>query len=237
MKPHVTCHMLASVDGRVLGRRWRPRTKTAAGLFEQLHEQLGCDAWIVGRVTGQEFAKGMAYPPVTEPWPPRRGNHVARQDVAAWGVVLDAHGRIAWGRSDIGGDPILVVLTEAVSDSHLAGLRSDGVSYIFAGKTDLDLAAALETLNRELGVGRVLLEGGGVANGAFLRAGLVDALSLVICPAVDGARGAPCVFDSGDAEAGVAAPLREMRLDSSTVLEGGAVWLRYTMVNESTLAA
>jgi hypothetical protein len=26
----------------------------------------------------------------------------------------------AWGRSDIGGDPIVVVLSEAVSDAHLA---------------------------------------------------------------------------------------------------------------------
>jgi hypothetical protein len=35
--------------------------------------------------------------------------------------VLD--GRIGWGRSDIGGDPIVVLLSEAVSDAHLAGLR------------------------------------------------------------------------------------------------------------------
>src|SRR6266567_4282516 len=36
------------------------------------------------------------------------------------------------GRPDIGGDPIVVVLTQRVSDAHLAGLRQDGVSYIFA---------------------------------------------------------------------------------------------------------
>ena len=48
--------------------------------------------------------------------------------------MLDAHGKIGWGRSDIGGDPIVVVLTEQVSDAHLAGLRSENVSYIFAGK-------------------------------------------------------------------------------------------------------
>jgi hypothetical protein len=32
------------------------------------------------------------------------------------GVVLDARGKIAWGRSDIGGDPILAVLPEQVAD-------------------------------------------------------------------------------------------------------------------------
>jgi hypothetical protein len=35
--------------------------------------------------------------------------------------------------SDVGSDPLLVVLTQAVSDSHQAGLRQDGVSYLFAG--------------------------------------------------------------------------------------------------------
>jgi hypothetical protein len=43
---------------------------------------------------------------------------------------------------------------------------------------------------------------------------------------VDGTKGAPCVFDGGEGT-GAAAPLRAMMLESSEVLEGGAVWLRY----------
>ena len=53
------------------------------------------------------------------------------------------------------------MLTERVSDAHLAGLRQDGVSYFFAGEHELDLGSALEILNRELGLERLLLEGGG----------------------------------------------------------------------------
>src|SRR5262245_4705721 len=212
MKPHVTGHMVASVDGRILSSRMRPKGANTAGLFERLHDQLGGDAWLVGRVTGQEFAKRDAYPThATQSFP--REPWIAKRDAAAYGVVLDAHGKIAWGRSDIGGDPIVVVLTEQVPDAHLAGLRSEGVSYLFAGRQEIDLAQALEALNRELGVERLLLEGGGGANGAFLRAGLVDALSLVILPAVDGARGAPSVFDSSDREAGVPAPVESMTLE------------------------
>jgi hypothetical protein len=59
--------------------------------------------------------------------------------------VLDPHGKIAWGRGDIGGDPIVVVLTANISDAHLAGLRADGVSYLFAGERALDLGRALES--------------------------------------------------------------------------------------------
>jgi hypothetical protein len=111
MKPYVICHMNASVDGRILGSPWRPVENRMPGLFERLHEQLGGGSWLIGRVTGSEYARAKAYPDHTdqafprEPW-------FARRDAAAYGIALDALGKIAWGRSDIGGDPIVVVLTE-----------------------------------------------------------------------------------------------------------------------------
>jgi riboflavin biosynthesis pyrimidine reductase len=235
MKPHVICLMAASVDGRTLPSRWRP-PGAAGNLFERVHDELAGDAWLIGRITGQEFARGKPYPASTkEPLP--RQHWFARRDAKAYGVVLDAQGRIAWGRSDIGGDPIVVVLSESVSDAHLAGLRSDGVSYIFAGQSQLDLALTLDILNRELGVKRLLLEGGGGANGAFLRSGLVDELDLILCPAVDGAKGAPSVFDSMEKEADQPAPPTAITLERSEVLEGGAVRLRYRFQNAMAQAA
>ncbi len=234
MKPYVICHMNSSVDGRILGSRWRPAENRMPGLFERLHEELGGGSWLIGRVTGSEYAEADSYPDRTDQTYPRE-SWFGRRDAAAsniaWGIALDARGKIAWGRSDIGGDPIVAVLTERVSDAHLAGLRQDGVSYIFAGEQQLDLRLALEILNRELGLERLLLEGGGGSNGAFLRAGLIDEISLAICPAVDGAKGAPSIFDSSDEDAGIAAPIRAMTLASTEVLEGGVVWLRYRLEN------
>lgn len=224
-KPHVICHMAASIDGRILPKRWRPQG-LGGDLYERLHERLGGQAWLVGRVTGQEFAKAESYPADVETRHPREA-WFARRDASAYGVVLDADGKIAWGRSDIGGDPIVVVLTEKVSDAHLAGLRGDGVSYIFAGATHLDLGRALEILNAELGIERLLLEGGGLVNGSFLRAGLVDEVSLIIWPAIDGAAGAPNVFDSSPAESDHPPPVHAMRLLNNETTAEGAVWLRY----------
>ena len=230
MKPHVICHMVSSVDGRILSSRMRPKGANSGGLFERLHDELKGDAWLVGRVTGREFAKRESYPAQDDQALPRE-HWFARRNAAAWGVALDRHGKVAWGRSDIGGDPIVVVLTEQVADAHLAGLRSEQISYIFAGTQDVDLALALEILNRELGIKRLLVEGGGNSNGAFLRAGLVDEISLAILPAVDGSKGAPSVFDSSDKDGGVPAPIESMTLQSSQVLDGGAVWLRYQLRN------
>src|SRR6266481_8146168 len=107
-------------------RRTHPRQplaaerKPMAGLFERLHEGLGGGSWLIGRVTGSEYAKAQAYPSHTDQTYPREP-WFARRDAKAYGIALDARGKIAWGRSDIGGDPIVVVLTERVSDAHLAG--------------------------------------------------------------------------------------------------------------------
>ena len=230
MKPTVICHMVASADGRTRISRWRPQGAYRKELFDRLHTLLDADAWLVGRVTGQEYAKRDAYPGHTDQSYPREP-WFARRDAVAYGVVLDAGGKIAWGRADIDNDPIVAVLTQKVSDAHLAGLRKDGVSYIFAGERDLDLRLALDILNQELGIKRLEVNGGGLTNGSFLRAGLIDEISLAIFPTVDGAKGVPSVFESSDAEAGELAPLRTMMLKSSEELEGGVVWLRYRLEN------
>lgn len=229
MKPHVIIHMSTSLDGRTLPSRWRPQRENATAHYERLHNELGGGAWLVGRTTGQEFAKRDVYPTKTTetyprtPWLPKRG-------ASGYGVVLDAHGKIAWGRADIGGDPIVVVLTEQVSDAHLAGLRADGVSYFFAGKSELDVPLALETLNRELDVKRLLLEGGGLTNGNLLRAGLVDEISLLLCPFVDGAPGAPALFEA-TRETERASAVQDLERISSEALDDGVMWLRYRVRN------
>ena len=148
MKPHVICHMVSSVDGRTWQSRQRPAREKSGNLFETLHDQLEGDAWLVGRVTGREFAKKDSYPAKAASQTYPRTPWIAKRDAAVYGIVLDAQGKIAWGRSDIGGDPIVVVLTEQVPDAHLEALRGEGVSYLFAGKQELDLSLLLETLNR-----------------------------------------------------------------------------------------
>ena len=231
MKPHVACIVSSSIDGRTLLSRWSPDPAHLRGLFERVHDEIGCDAWLIGRATGREYAKREAYPPHTAETVPRE-HWFARRDAKVYGVVLDARGKVAFGRSDIGGDPIVVVLTKAVSDAHLAGLRSEAISYIFAGDTALDLGLALDILNRDLGVKRLLVEGGGTTNGSFLRAGLIDEINLILCPAVDGAKGAPSAFDAREGDGMQKAPLQKMTLESTQPLEGGALWLRYRVQNQ-----
>ncbi|HEY4303633.1 MAG TPA: dihydrofolate reductase family protein [Gemmatimonadaceae bacterium] len=229
MRPHVTCLMFTSVDGRVQTKRWVPKFDAAAA-YERMHNALEADAWLVGRTTGEEFNER------DEPYPPYSGPPIPREDWFAvesaetWAVVMDANGKIAWGTSDVGGDRIVVLLSRQVSDNHLAGLRADGVSYIFGGDTDIDLRSALETLGHRLGIKRLLMEGGGHANGAMLAAGLIDELHLVVAPHVDGSRTSPSLFDVEGADE-QRPPVRAMTLESHELLDGGLMLLRYKLEN------
>jgi hypothetical protein len=63
-------------------------------------------------VTGSEYAKAEAYPDHTDPTYPREP-WFARRDAIAYSIALDAQGKTAWGRSDIGDDPIVVSLVTA----------------------------------------------------------------------------------------------------------------------------
>jgi riboflavin biosynthesis pyrimidine reductase len=232
MRPHVICLMFTSVDGRVQTRRWVP-TFDGGGVYERMHAELNADAWLVGRTTGEEFNERDA------PYPPYGGAPISRDDWFAvdqadsWAVIMDARGKIAWGTSDVSGDRLLVILTRQVSDSHLAGLRADGVSYIFGGDTEIDLRHVLDTLGARLGIKTLLMEGGGTANGAMLAVGLIDELHLVVAPHVDGSRGSPSLFDVEGAE-DRRLPIADMTLESHEVLSGGMVLLRYRITTLSS---
>ena len=124
--------------------------------------------------------------------------------------------------------PIVVVLTEQVSDAHLAGLHRDGVSYIFAGEGEVDLGLALDIPNRELGTKRLRSKAAAMRTGPSLRRPRRRDKPRDFLGCGRHQR-RPCVFDSSDDEAGATAPVRAVKLESSEVLEGGVVWLRYLL--------
>ena len=224
MKPHVTVHMITSVDGRIKTSRWSPFE--GRGEYEKVHDLLEGDAWMCGRVTMSGYARSEApYPATIDTLP--RTDHIARRDAASYAVALDASGKLAWGRDSIDADHLVVVLSESVSDAHLAGLRRDGVSYVFGGRDDIDFGRVLETLHREFGIKRLLVEGGGRINGSLLKAGLVDELSLLLAPAVDGLAGGAALFDYDGAPDDASAKDLRLSLVSSQPREGGVMWLRY----------
>ena len=141
----------------------------------------------------------------------------ARTQEVAYNSVLQERRNLMHER--IGG--ALETLYANSLDDHLAELRRDGISYIFAGIDDVDLVHALVTLRNEFAIERLLLEGGGGINGAFLAARLIDEVSLLLMPVADGAEGTPTLFDR------IGGSVRMLKLRSVTRLEEGILHLRY----------
>jgi riboflavin biosynthesis pyrimidine reductase len=220
MKPHVIMHMMSSIDGRIVTTDW-PENHDVGDLYERIHADLRGDAWIVGRATMAEFAEGEPRPISTEERFARETWKAPNADKGPYAIAFDRHGKLHLNKGDANGDPLIIVLTTNVSDAHLAELRRDGISYIFAGADDVDLAYALTTLRKEFGIERLLLEGGGGINGAFLAARLIDEINLLLMPLADGAEGTPTLFDR------IGGSVRTLKLRSVTRLEQDILHLRY----------
>ena len=233
MRPNIVCHMMSSIDGRLLPDRWtKPaRAIERSGLFrhyDALAARFAADGWIVGRKTMQAYAKGA--PRATSAIAgTTRGPHVADRKGRDLAVALDPRGVLHYGRDDAGGDHLVAVLGETVSDAYLAELREDGVSYLFAGLDGKDLAVALDGLAEVFGAKTLLLEGGGIANGAFLKARLIDEISLVVYPGVDGLAGSPGIFEGVGSPDDMPSAGQALRFLGAETLDDGVVWLRYAV--------
>lgn len=111
---------------------------------------------------------------------------------------------------------------------HIAHLRHADVSYVFAGKGSLDLPLAVQKLKEKFGIEKMLLSGGGIVDWAFLQAGLIDEISLVIPPVIDGGAGLASAFD--DSVFAENHSSKTLSLIDVQRLDGDCIWLRYQTI-------
>lgn len=206
MRPYIICHMLTSLDGKVTGDFLAlPQLEAATELYYEINRRYAADAFACGRVTMEGSFTGGAAPdlsPYRDACLPRE-DHIADEDAAFFAVAFDRRGRLGWQSGTIedpdpgyGGAHIIEVLCEDAADAYLAYLQKVGVSYIFAGKTELDLPLALQKLKDRFGIEKLLLEGGSILDGVFQREGVIDELSLVVAPTVAAGEDKPLFMGS-----------------------------------------
>ena len=200
-RPTVICHMMSSIDGGLHPSRYTTspvgEKKDWDAAYEAVHASLEGDAWLVGRVTMAEMAKGEPRA-TSDARSVSRPMHVAPRGEGKFAIAVDPSARLHFRKPDINGDSVIVLLGSDVADSHLAELAEDGISYIVADAPELDLRASLSMLRQHFGIERLLLEGGGGINGSFFAAGLVDELSVMVAPALVGREGEQRIVAFGD---------------------------------------
>jgi 2,5-diamino-6-(ribosylamino)-4(3H)-pyrimidinone 5'-phosphate reductase len=229
MRPYVICHMLSSVDGKIDGAALG--AVTAEGEYEATGDTLNADAWICGRTTMQQhFAEDEPFVPASAAPAGPQAAFVARR-ADSYAVSVDTLGRLRWRDGDLDGDHLICVVSERAPADYLTMLREKGISYVVSGRASVDLGGALNQLAEHFGIRTLLLEGGGHINGAFLESGLVDEVSLLLVPGIDGRHEIPAVFDGVNPSSRTASPLK---LKSVERREMDALWIRYEVIRSES---
>ena len=225
--------MLTSIDGKVTGDYLSG--EAGAQMCEdyyKIHREYGSDGFICGRITMEgSFTGGKS--PELEKYVGvnvEKGDYVAKK-ADFYAVSLDPRGVVGWYGSDIvDSDPgydkahIIEVLTERASEEYKAFLRDTGISYVLCGKEKIDVRELCSKLSELFGIKKIMLEGGGKTDTAFLEDDLIDEISLVMCPLIDTGTGGIDLFSGKTVTQSVT---RGFRLLDAEKTASGALWLKF----------
>ena len=258
-RPRVIVHTVASVDGRVsLGPnrtgfedvadpRWHKIWSSEETLEESVRRLALThrpQAFLEG---SGSFAKEdePLLPLAPSEYPVAELHHdylpdtvVHRPGHRGWFAAVDGRGRLRSGMKEFPGWDgwhTLHLVSHGAPPEYLAHLRRLQIPYLIAGEQRVDLGRAFEKLKALLAVECIVSTAGSRLNGALLRAGLVDEISLVLLPAVIGGCATPTLFRSPDL--GPDDPPVRLELLSAKGEPSGRVCLHYRVVQEAKSAS
>ena len=177
-RPQVIIHNLVSLDGRLDG------FPADVGLYYEMASRLPHRAVLTGSGTMLAAAASQGIDLSGEDPGPSPGT-AATGDPRPLLVIVDGRGRLtryAWLREQPFWRDVLVLCSSAAPARHLDRLRRHQIDHVVLGDDRVDLGKALHLLAERHQVDAVRVDAGGGLNGALLRAGLADQLSIVIAP-------------------------------------------------------
>ncbi len=236
-RPRVITHNVSSLDGRLSlpgvlllhgDQRWRAIAGDGATDMWALHKPQapleGSNSFVARDAPSADLPPAPGGVDLHTAFLP---GHVVQPGQRFFAVV-DSRGRVVWTQK--AGDHqehLVVLVSRATPPAYLAFLRDEQIPYLVAGGERVDLGGALGLLGVRLGVTTLVASGGGLLNGALLRAGLVDEVDIDFVPAIIGGRGTPTLFDG--------APLgreeQPVRLTPIAMKHksGGGIFVRYAV--------
>lgn len=222
-KPYIVCYMMTSVDGRIdcdmVGQ--------LAGVedYYPLLDELGLQSAISGKTTARlELAEPGEFTPKNNVAFGTETVSKKTDSASGYTIVVDTKGTLLWKHDSQYDKPHILITSKQVSREYLSYLDEKNISYIVTGDFKIDLAAACEVLRESFGIERLGIVGGPAINTAFLDAGLLDEVIVLIGAGIDGRASLPTVFHRGDNSHAAPIPLKLVEAKS---YDSGAVFIRY----------
>lgn len=233
-RPYIFCHMMTSLDGKIMGKYMEtPEGEAAGDVFYNISfgkaPYYKHQGWLSGRVTTDDNFTFYEKPELDENAPAVPDGDYVAKSADMYYVSVDPSGKLGWKNSTLTyidtTAHVIEVLTGKATNAYKDFLRRLGISYIIAGEDALDYELALAKLKELFGIETLMLGGGAALNWSFLRAGMCDEVSVVVAAAADGSPATQTLFMareglSDDTPIGFA-------LQEAKVMDGGSVWLRY----------
>ena len=142
------------------------------------------------------------------------------------GIVTQANIRADSNFLNAGPADIVIFTTQRTSKEHLALLKSRRVDVYVDNAEKVDLHNALAIL-KEIGVDRLMVEGGSTLNFELIRLGLVDEIIAYVAPMIFGGESAPTMAAGSGLKRNEAIPLKLVKTET---WEDGGVLLNYQLV-------
>ncbi len=142
------------------------------------------------------------------------------------GIVSQANIRADSQFLNAGPADIVIFTTQRTSKEHLALLKSKRVDVYVDRAEKVDLQGALAIL-KQIGVERLMVEGGSTLNFELIRLGLVDEVTVYVAPMIFGGESAPTLAAGSGLKRSEAIPLK---LVEAGPWEDGGVLLKYQLV-------
>ena len=229
--PKVHLVIATSIDGKVTGKfLFSPENSKPVGEYFKIYNEVKPDAFSIGK-TSLELYHSKGFKPDLTPFKDTKIDYIdniaTKPEYKMFSVVLDRKGVIGWKKpvtfesmEGFNGAHVIEVLTEKAPKPFIAYCKSIGISYIFAGKEEIDLKVALKKLKKHFGIKTLAVCGGSGINGSFYNENLYDQLYIIMCPIVGENEGLTLF--------GGAKEYRLYKFKETRPLEHGVVYLKYT---------
>lgn len=235
-KPYVIIHTHTAIDGNI-DIMDLYEFEEASRQYQEIaidpdKQKLGIQGYLNGKNTTEDNMTFYKTPEVNENAKEvPEGDFKADVDAPMYYLSIDARGELAFEQnySSYGGvdSHIIEVLTEQASNAYKDFLRRKEISYIIAGKDQIDYEIMLEKFYKLFGIERMMVGGGGTLNWSFLQNDLVDEVSMILAPIANADPAGHRFFTAREPYSNIEA--RAFKLKAVEELDEGTLWIRYTV--------